>query len=54
VDCAFVFELPEGDERRLGTVDALEMEYRDRATSGVAGHGAIGTGAGRAPGGTSV
>jgi hypothetical protein len=38
VDCGFVFEFPEGDPRRLETVDALEMEYRDRATSGVADH----------------
>jgi hypothetical protein len=41
VDCAFVFEFPEGHERRLETVDALEMKYRDRATSGVADHGSM-------------
>ena len=38
VDCGFVIEFPEGDERRLDTTEDLEFKYRDRATSAVADH----------------
>jgi hypothetical protein len=38
VDAGFVFEFPEPDLRHLETVEALELKWRDRATSGVADH----------------